>query len=554
MQLDFNPATGAYILRVPREHKDLIETLMREHGLDFSTTASTPQEAVLFTREPYAAASFANVATPAALGTMESILAEINSSWAADTGSKFWCPPDRSLWGFQGADLDYALRRKHTLIGDQPGLGKTPTAICFANEIEAKHVAVVCPANIRRQWERRIREWSRMSWEHGRHCIVHSITSGRRGVAPTGDYPATWNIVSYDLARTVPIGSALARQHYDLLILDEAHYLKTIDSKRTRALLGGGQTRAFPAIASQAEHILALTGTPLPNRPREAYTLARALCWDSIDWASEDVFRSRFNPSKLIEGVRSDGTSYRYVDERSGRFAELQNRLRGNFMVRHMKREVMSQLQMPVFDVIQMEETGPVKQALEAEKLLDIDPENFQGKDAAILGHVAVVRHMMGMALAPQIADYIDMLIDGGENKLVVFAWHVDVLDLLEARWAKHGVVRIDGRDSGASKDRKVQQFIKDPSISICLGNTLAMGTGTDGLQDVAYHALICEPDWTPGNNIQAFDRLDRGGQKRKVQGDIFVAPNSIAERILSSALRKLRVTDAALDKRLILP
>ncbi len=553
MELDFNSVTGAYILRVPSQHKDLIQLLMKEHGMDFSMSASTADTAVLFTREPYAAASFADVATPAAYDTLKGILHEINSSWAPDTSSKFWCPPDRALWGFQGADVDYALRRKHTLIGDQPGLGKTPTAICIANEMGAKHVGVVCPANIRQQWERRIREWSRMSWEHGRHCIVHSITSGRRGVAPTADYPATWNIVSYDLARTIPIGSALARQEYDLLIFDEAHYLKTIDSKRTRALLGGGATRHFPPIASKAAHVLALTGTPLPNRPREAYTLARSLCWDSIDWASEDVFKQRFNPSKLIEGTRSDGSTFRYVDERSGRFGELQNRLRGNFMVRHLKREVMTQLQMPVFDVITMDETGPVKAALEAERLLDIDPEQFDGKDMAILGHVAVVRHQMGLALAPQIAEYIDMLIDGGEDKLVVFGWHIDVLDILEKAWAKHGVVRIDGRDSGVSKDRKVRRFIEDPSISICLGNTLAMGTGTDGLQDVAYHALICEPDWTPGTNIQAFDRLDRGGQSRKVQGDIFVAPNSIAERILSSALRKLRVTDAALDKRLVL-
>jgi len=553
MELDFNPATGAYILRVPREHRDLIQLLMKEHGLDFSLTASTHDTAVLYTKEPYAAASFADVATPAARATLEGILREINASWMADTGSKFWCPPDRALWGFQGADLDYALRRRNTLIGDQPGLGKTPTAICYANEIDARHALVVCPANIRSQWERRIREWSRMSYEHGRHCIVHSITSGRRGVAPTSDYPATWNIVSYDLARTAPIGSALARQQYDVAIFDEAHYLKTIDSKRTRALLGGGATRHFPPIAAQAAHVLALTGTPLPNRPREAYTLARTLCWDSIDWASEDVFKQRFNPSKLIEGTRSDGSTYRYVDERSGRFGELQNRLRGNFMTRHLKREVMTQLQLPVFDVIQMEETGPVKAALEAEKLLDIDPEQFDGKDMAIMGHVAVVRHQMGLALAPQIADYIDMLIDGGEEKLVVFAWHVDVLDILEKAWAKHGVVRIDGRDSGASKDRKVQRFIQDQSISICLGNTLAMGTGTDGLQEVSCHALICEPDWVAGNNIQAFDRLDRGGQLRKVQGDIFVAPSSIAERILSSALRKLRITDAALDKRLIL-
>jgi SNF2 family DNA or RNA helicase len=60
---------------------------------------------------------------------------------------------------------------------------------------------------------------------------------------------------------------------------------------------------------------------------------------------------------------------------------------------------------------------------------------------------------------------------------------------------------------------------------------------------------LIAEPDWVAGNNIQAIDRLDRGGQKLVVQADTFVAPNSIAERILAAALRKLQTTHAALDK-----
>lgn len=555
MELDFNSANGAYILKVPRGQRDLIKEIVEGHGLDFSATASTPSTAVLFTKEPYAAASFSEVATPAAKATMEGMLNEIAASWSPSSGSHFWCPPDQEgLWDFQRAGLDYALRRKNTLIGDQPGLGKTLTAICYANEINARHVLVVCPASIRRQWERRIREWSRMSWHHGRGCIVHPILTGRRGVAPTSDYAATWNIVSYDLARTPAIGAALARQRYDLIIFDEAHYLKTIDSKRTRAFFGGGETRSFDAIATQAEHCLALTGTPLPNRPREIYTVARALCWDSIDWASEDTFRERFNPSIRMNGERADGTKYVYVDERSGRHYELQNRLRSNFMVRHLKREVMTQLQLPVFDVIQLEETQAVKQALAAERLLDLDPGMFLDSDFEVMGQVAVVRHQMGVAMAPQIAEYVDMLIDGGEDKIVVFGHHVDVLDILEKRWARHGVIRIDGRDSGASKDRKIQQFIKDGSISICLGNMLAMGTGTDGLQAVAWHALIAEPDWTPGNNIQAFDRLDRGGQTRKVQGDIFVAPGSIAEYILGRALEKLHITDAALDKRIILP
>lgn len=219
-------------------------------------------------------------------------------------------------------------------------------------------------------------------------------------------------------------------------------------------------------------------------------------------------------------------------------------------MTRHLKREVMPQLHMPVFDLIQVEETGPVKQALKAESLLDIDPENLEGADATILGHVAEVRRMMGVALAPQVADYVEMLLDGGEEKLVLFAWHVEVMNLLEQRLAKYGLIRIDGTTGATRKEQRVKKFIEDQSIQVALGNLLSMGTGTDGLQHVSCHALIAEPSWTPGENEQCFDRLDRGGQTRVVQGDIFVAPNSFAERILASALRKMSTTHKALDRR----
>src|ERR1019366_10729869 len=215
----------------------------------------------------------------------------------------------------------------------------------------------------------------------------------------------------------------------------------------------------------------------------------RSLCHDSIDWMSEDHFNSRFNPS--IRGERVDPRSGRTVifnDERTGRHSELQNRLRGNFMVRHLKRDVMPQLKMPIYDIIQLEETGPVKQALAAERLLDIDPEQLEGADMTALGHIAVVRRMMGIALAPQIAAYVDMVINGGEEKLVLFCWHIEVANMLEKALHKHGVIRVSGV---ADKSGKVQEFIRDPSKHIILGNTFTLGTGTDGLQEVCSHAIL---------------------------------------------------------------
>jgi len=539
MILDYNPATKDFILRVPRGEAD-VRVLMQEHGLDFSRPASTPGEAVLYTQEPYAAVTFWPHATPAAKEQLNAIQRQIEASRLVTCERTFSCPPDKEVWGFQRASLDYALGRNNCLVGDEPGLGKTPIAIVYCNEVQAKRVLVICPANIRMQWIRRIREWTTMKWPY----VIHPVLAGRHGVHPK----AEWTVVSYDLARTEGIGKALAKGTYDVLILDEAHYLKTPDSRRTRAVFGGGENRHFDAIAGRCNSILALTGTPLPNRPREAYTLARGLCFDSIDWQSEDKFQARFNPSitrELTDPVT--GRTRVFIDERSGRHAELQNRLRGNFMTRHLKRDVMPQLHMPIYDLIQVEETGAVKQALAAESLLDIDPEDLSGADATILGHIAVVRRQMGIAIAPQVAQYVDMLIDGGEDKLVIFAWHIEVLNILEKLLAKHGVVRVDG-STGSRKEERVNSFRLDPTIKVIVGNIQSMGIGTDGLQEVSNHALIAEPSWTPGENVQCMDRLDRGGQTRTVQGDIFVAPNSIAERVLAAALRKGKTVHKALD------
>jgi SWI/SNF-related matrix-associated actin-dependent regulator 1 of chromatin subfamily A len=537
MQLDYNPNKGLFFLRVPRVEMDP-DLLRRQQGLDFSIAASTPEEAVLFTREPYAAVPFFEHATERARVQLLGLQNEINSSWAVASNAHIKCPADQELSPFQKAGVEYALRRTNTLIGDQPGLGKTMQAICYCNEVDAKRVLVICPANIRLQWSKKIREWTTMSWPYYIYPIMH----GRAGVNPM----AHWTIVSYDLARTEPIWKALSKQHFDVVIIDEGHYLKTIDSKRTRAIFGGGDNPIAPPIMDSCDSILALSGTPLPNRPREAYTLARGLNFDSIDWMSEEKFTDRFNPS--FEGQTEDGKKYK--EERTGRHGELQARLRANFMVRRMKRLVMPQLKLPVLDIVHVEETGPVKQALKAESLLDIDPSSLEGADAETLGHVAVVRRLMGVAVAPQAADYTALVLDGGEDKVVVFAWHIEVLNILQERLDRYGVVRVDGSTSAHQKEVKKNAFIERPDIRVFLGNMQSIGTGTDGLQAVCSHAIFAEPDWVPGTNEQCVDRLDRGGQTREVQADFLVAPGSFGERILASAIIKKQTTNEALDRR----
>src|SRR5271165_6790685 len=163
LTMQYNDRTRAFIVRVPRSEAILVQSLMSEHGLDFSEPASSSSEAVLFTFEPYAAAAFYDEGDARAKAMLEPIIQECAASWRTEDGGHYDVPYGKELWPFQRANLAYALRRRATLIGDEPGLGKTPTAIAFCNETRAKRVLVICPASIRLQWARRIYEWSTIS-------------------------------------------------------------------------------------------------------------------------------------------------------------------------------------------------------------------------------------------------------------------------------------------------------------------------------------------------------------------------------------------------------
>lgn len=537
MKLDYFPATESFALAVPRDH-DRVRVIMEEHGLDFYEAGSTVSQAILCTKDHYAASAYADYATPAAKAQLSNILPAIEASWATSSKRKCATPADLELWPFQKAGVDYALQRPHALIGDQPGLGKTPMAIVTANEMRAKRILVVCPANIRLQWAKQIRTWSTME-----KPIVYPILKSSDGVHPN----AEWTVVSYDLLRSLPISTALSERGFDFIILDEAHYLKTTSARRTQAVFGQS------GLANRCDSILALTGTPLPNRPKECYTLSRALCWSAIDFMSEDSFKERYNPMRVVpvRNKRTGLASGRRTEEAVGRLPELQARLRSNFMVRRLKRDVYDQLPKTRHEIVYTDEDGAVRKALEAERMLDIDPSDLHGSSAEVLGHISTVRKMMGVAKAPHVASYVDMLLAGGEDKLVVFGWHIEVLNILQERLQNWGLVRVDGSTNTVRRQLSVDQFITDPSTRVFLGNLQSIGVGVDGLQKVCSHGIFAECSWTPADNDQGIGRLERIGQSLGILIEFLVAKGSFDERVLQKALSKLRNIHTALDERI---
>ena len=517
-----------------------VETLAKDAGLTLSTTASRSRgHNVYFTPEPHAVLHLWNHADEKAKAALQPLRTEWERSNMNEAPKGFSVPVPEfcELMPFQIAGVHYAVDRANCLIGDAPGLGKTIQAIALANLRGCKRVLVVCPANVRPQWARQIKIWSTLP-----KVVVYPVFKSSDGVHPTANYVIT----SFEVARD-GLWDTLRSYKWDLLVIDEGHYLKTPDAARTRALFGAGKQskcryRGTGGIAERAEQIVALTGTPLPNRPRECFTLANALDPSSIDWMNFNSFKDRFNPG----GRDMDsGATWEYT----ARLPELNARLRCNFMVRRLKEDVLKDLPAKRYEIVPVEMTGKIAMALHAEKMLDFDEEEMLRRSGGkIDGAISTVRRQMGEAMAPAVLEHLLTLLDGGVDKLVVFAHHHSVLAVLQNGLALHGVLRVDGNTSAKGKHGAVEKFKFDPRLKVFLGQMQSIATGTDGLQDVATHCVLAEGSWVHGDNEQAVDRLHRMGQKGSVLAQLMVAPGSISERILGRSISKGRTVQKVLD------
>jgi len=256
MALKFNKNSNEFYLVSNNRAK------AQEVGLTQSAKAKGPNgEAVWFTDSPYAALCFYEEAEGVAREKLEPLHMDYMASMANEWPySSKRCPEGMEFMPFQNAGIDYALNRPNALVGDAMGLGKTMQGIGVANELGATKVIVVCPGAVRLNWQREIKNWSVIP-----NVSSYPILKSADGVNPYANYV----IVSYDLLRNEHILHTIANMQWDLAILDEGHYLKSIDAKRTQATFGTSDCGSFHDhyLVKNAQMILPLTGTPLPNRP-----------------------------------------------------------------------------------------------------------------------------------------------------------------------------------------------------------------------------------------------------------------------------------------------
>ena len=463
--------------------------------------------------------------------------AQVASSRATDAMINIAVPPGLAYLPYQRAGIAYAMDRPNVLIADEMGLGKTVEALGVINaDYSIKRVLVICPASLKINWHREAEKW------RTRYMRVE-IANGSAGRAAGEEaaFPdADIVIINYDIL--AKHRDAIDRVQWDLLIVDEAHYLKNPKAQRTRLVLGHWDKDEAKRIQPiQARRRLFLTGTPIVNRPVELWPLIQAMNPTGMGRAGFMKYATRYcNATKTRFGWDFSGAS---------NLDELQRRLRESVMVRRLKEDVLTELPAKRRQIMVMPAPDDLKVVL-AEEIEAYDAYEA-AKDAGLTERTAAftvlsdLRHKTALKKVPLAVDHIETMLEE-VGKLVVFAHHHDVIEDLCEGLQEYGVVSLTGEDGMKARQEAVDRFQTDPACRVFVGSIQAAGVGLT--LTAAQTAVFVEMDWVPGVMSQAEDRLHRIGQTGSVLVQHLVLDDSLDARMARVIVEKQAVIEQALD------
>ena len=502
-------------------------------------------------------------------------VATVEASRAADSIIEIPAPPGLDYFPYQKAGIAYAIAKRNVLLGDDCGLGKGIEALGVINATSTMgSVLVICPASLRLLWKREAEKWLIRPRQF-------YVVEDNEPPHPRYDFV----IINYERLigpRAAPMREALLARTWGLLIVDEAHRIKSQTAQRSEVILGRPAKRedkkkgkpaipAAPGLVQQAKKALFLTGTPLPNRPKELYPLVHAL--DPVTFPQEWPFLMRYCGATKEE-IRVKGGFTREVWHTDGasNLSELQEKLRASCLLRRLKRDVLRELPDKIRQLVFLPQ-GSASKASKAEQdaLIKTSPHIavlgaevdlaeaggdvvayeaaldrlFQNIEDFSFKTLTAERIMLALAKMPTALEHLDMILEE-RPKIVVMAHHHVVIEQLAAHFGDKAVC-VYGETPQNERLALVDKFQNDPNIRVFIGGIQAAGVGLT-LTAADYMAFV-ETSWVPADLSQCEDRLHRVGQRNSVLIQHLVVDDSLDATMLAKVIRKQEIADRALDR-----
>ena len=401
------------------------------------------------------------------------------------------------------------LSRNRAYLAADPGVGKTLIALTMAIALKRPFCYIAPPALIKN-----------VKAEIKKFGLKTHLPKGSL-IVPDSMLIKRWHVIrkwSSQIKGTV-------------LFVDESHRVKNLDARRSKAL--------FKGIMPVFDRTYFLSGTPMPNRPMELFSVLHYAAPETIDFMDAHRFGVKYCGGFMNERGDWDFTGASNLDELSAR-------IKPAFMLRLKKQEVLSLP--PKHEKILEFDFNPMDQELSfLEKRLSTQFDFDKEKEASLL------KSINKSEKSPELSTYRRLLAESKANhpsvikaikdriekhqKLIVFGVHLDALKSLFCHLIWYSPILITGQTPVADRLKLVDEFQDKTTPSVLIGNIQALGTGLN--ITACNRGVFLEAQWSPGDNEQAGDRMYRIGQTKAVTLEYFCYRNSIDMKVIASNLRK---------------
>ena len=481
--------------------------------------------------------SFANVTLPQEVERLRDRLREFSGIEEVE-------PPEAlkdTLRGYQRRGLDFLSYLSSFQFGgilaDEMGLGKTLQVVTYLLKRKQDEGAapslVIAPTSVTHTWESEIT----------RFAPELSILRLQSGAERAQRFEEIQNhdviITSYALARLD--AAQLERFTFRTLILDEAQNAKNPSSQIAKVVRN-----------LNADHRLALTGTPVENSLRDLWAIFAFVEPGLL--GSESSFRRRFeNP--IGEG-----------DEKAAH--ALRSRLEP-FVLRRTKEDVARELPERTEQIIECE-LSPLQrrlyrgiaEAARRDVLAKLDESGaIEGASVHVLAALTRLRQVCahpGLIVPsyidePEASGKFDAFVEtveevlSGGHRVLVFSAFASMLKIMRGAMDKRsiGYGYLDGSTKDRDRQAEVERFMDPAGPPVFLCSLKAGGVGLT--LTAADYVVLYDPWWNPAVERQAIDRTHRIGQTRPVTAYRMVTAGSVEEKIRALAERKSALSKAVI-------
>lgn len=435
------------------------------------------------------------------------------------------------------------------ILADEMGLGKTLQTISLLGflrqykGITGPHLIIV-PKSTLGNWMNEIQRWCPDIRAVRFHGNQEERKMQTQNLVQYGKFDAV--VTSYEVVNKEK--GHLTKFSWRYLIIDEAHRIKNENSLLSQVV------RLF---TTQAR--LLITGTPLQNNLHELWALLNFLLPDVF--SSSDVFEKWFSSVEAAEGDEAAVNAAKQKEIVGQLHAVLRP-----FLIRRLKNEVEHSLppkkETVLFTKLSEMQLGLYRNLLKK----DIDAINGKGGDRVRLLNILMqlrkcVNHpylfdgLEDRSLDPfgdhlikncaklGLLDRLLPRLKDGDHRVLIFSQMTRILDILEdyCTMRQYNFCRIDGGTDGEWRDEQIADFNSEGSDKfIFLLSTRAGGLGIN--LATADTVILYDSDWNAQCDLQAMDRAHRIGQRRPVNVYRLITENSVEERILRTAMSKLRL------------